>query len=105
MLQKPSAATGEKPTEDNEISSMPSDQTRDKPSTQPVSKQVETSDPYRIHPGTTDDADPTGIDELASDGSASAFEGTESIDSKELDRQLQRKQDMLRNDPSGRSNY
>jgi hypothetical protein len=47
----------------------------------------------------------TSIDELSSDGSASAFEGTESIDSHEQDMNFKRKAEQLKNDPSGRSNY
>ena len=47
----------------------------------------------------------TSIDELSSDGSASAFEGTEAIDSHEQDINLKRKAEQLKNDPSGRSNY
>ena len=47
----------------------------------------------------------TNVDELSSDGSASAFEGTESIDSHEQDMDLNRKKEQLKNDPSGRSNY
>ncbi|RYY17757.1 MAG: hypothetical protein EOO04_24980 [Chitinophagaceae bacterium] len=48
---------------------------------------------------------PTSLDELMSDGSASAFEGTESIDSHDEDLNLRRKEEQLKNDPSGRSNY
>ena len=47
----------------------------------------------------------TNVDELSSDGSASAFEGTESIDSHQQDLDLERKAEQLKNDPSGRSNY
>jgi hypothetical protein len=47
----------------------------------------------------------TNADELCSDGSASAFEGTESIDSHDNDISIKRKEEQLRNDPSGRSNY
>jgi len=49
-------------------------------------------------------AETTG-DEIYSDGSASAFEGTEAIDSHDLDDALSREKDQLDNDPSGRSNY
>ncbi|MHA4847458.1 hypothetical protein ACX0G7_25055 [Flavitalea antarctica] len=49
-------------------------------------------------------AETTG-DEISSDGSASAFEGTEAIDSHDQDDALSREKDRLDNDPSGRSNY
>ncbi|HTE27422.1 hypothetical protein [Flavitalea sp.] len=47
----------------------------------------------------------TNVDELMSDGSASAFEGTESIGSREQDLDIKRKEEQLKNDPSGRRNY
>jgi hypothetical protein len=47
----------------------------------------------------------TNVGEIVSDGSASAFEGTESIDSHDQDITVRRKNEQLKNDPSGRSNY
>jgi len=47
----------------------------------------------------------TSLEELSSDGSASAFEGTEAIDSKDEDLSSQRKAAVPESDPSGRSDY
>ena len=44
-------------------------------------------------------------DEIRSDGSASAFERTESISAIDQDEELKRKAEVLKNDPSGRSDY
>jgi hypothetical protein len=96
--------TGVPPQERSGTISKTSDRESDPSAHTPVIRNSDTSKP--VPEKTTDERVSERIaDELISDGSASAFEGTEAIDSHDEDLAIEKKNHQPANDPSGRSYY